>query len=181
MGLRVEDALPHYTYDDYKEWEGDWEIINGIAYAMAPAPLIEHQNISGNIHAQLQRLFAECKKCKVLLPVDWKISEDTVVQPDNLVICHTPTNPAYLTKAPEIIFEILSKSTAKKDTTLKFHLYESEGVKYYIIVDPDEKVAKVYKLKDGKYIKLLDASDETVEFEVEKCSKKLPFDFSKIW
>ncbi len=181
MGLRVEDILPHYTYDDYKEWKGEWEIIDGIAYAMAPAPLIEHQRISAKITRELEDLFAECKKCKVLLPVDWKISEDTVVQPDNLVICHTPTNPAYLTKAPKIIFEILSKSTAKKDTTLKFHLYESEGVKYYIIVNPNEKVAKVYELKEGRYVKLLDASDETVEFEVEETNTRLPCDFSEIW
>ena len=181
MGLKIEEAFPYYTYDDYKLWEGEWEIIDGVAYAMAPAPLIEHQSVSAKITRELEDMFADCKKCKVLLPVDWKISDDTVVQPDNLVICHIPKNKAYLTKAPEIIFEVLSKSTAKKDTTVKFELYEREGVKYYIIVDPDEKVAKVYGLKDGRYIKLLDASDEKVGFEVDKCKKKLVFDFDKIW
>ena len=181
MGLKIEDAFPHYTYDDYKEWEGEWEIIDGLAYAMSPAPMIEHQNISGNIHLQLKQQFQDCHRCQVLLPVDWKIFEDTVVQPDNLVICHTPKNKAYLTKAPEIIFEILSKSSAKKDITIKFDLYEREGVKYYIIVNPDDKVAKVYRLKNGKYIKLLDATDEKVEFKINKCKNLPKFDFSKIW
>lgn len=71
-------------------------------------------------------------------------------QPDNSVICHTPKNEAYITKSPKIIFEILSQSTEKKDKELKYHLYEEEGVFYYIIVDPIEFIAKVYHLKDGQ-------------------------------
>jgi hypothetical protein len=42
--LRIED-LPHYTYDDYVQWEGNWEIINGIPYAMSPAPSKKHQQL----------------------------------------------------------------------------------------------------------------------------------------
>ena len=179
--LKLED-LPHYTYDDYKNWEGnDWELIYGQAFCMSPAPMIEHQHISSKIAWELQAIFNNCKKCKALLPVDWKIAEDTVVQPDNSVICHEPQNEAYITKAPRIIFEILSKSTAKKDKGLKFNLYESEGVKYYIIVDTKEKIAKVYELKEGRYIKVCDASDESVIFDIKECNSKLEFDFSKIW
>jgi len=181
MGLKKEVVHPYYTYDDYRLWEGDWELIYGSAYAMSPAPMIIHQSISAKIAHQLYELFQECSKCKTLLPVDWKIAEDTVVQPDNLVICHEPRNPAYISQAPVIIFEILSKSTAKKDETVKFDLYEREGVKYYILVNPDEKVAKAYQLKDGKYIKLIDTHDETVKFEISKCKSELEFDFSKIW
>ncbi|MBL0707830.1 MAG: Uma2 family endonuclease [Sulfurimonas sp.] len=179
--LRLED-LPYYTYDDYKNWEGnDWEIIYGQAYCMSPSPMIKHQRISNNIGWQLKNLFDICKKCQVLIPVDWKISQDTVVQPDNSLICHKPENEAYITKAPRIIFEILSKSTAKKDKELKYKLYEQEGVSYYIIVDPTEEIAKVYRLQDGKYIKVCDASDEIVEFSVKECDMKAEFDFSKIW
>jgi len=179
--LKLED-LPHYTYDDYKLWEGnDWELIYGQAYCMSPAPMIKHQHISSKIAWELQDLFNSCKKCQVLMPVDWKIAEDTVVQQDNLVICYTPTNEAYLTKAPKIIFEILSKSTAKKDKELKYKLYEQEGVKYYIIVDPKEEIAKVYELYNGKYIKVCDASDEVVEFAIKECDSEFKFDFSKIW
>ena len=178
--LRIED-LPSYTYDDYKLWEGEWELIYGVAYAMSPAPMIEHQSISNKIARFLDEALQDCTKCRSLLPVDWKIDEETTVQPDNLVICHEPRNKAYLTKAPKIIFEVLSKSTASKDKNLKYKLYEAEGVNYYIIVNPDDKVAKVYKLHNGKYIKLLDASDESIAFELDACEKSLEFDFSKIW
>ena len=181
MGAIRLDDLPHYTYDDYKNWDGEWELIYGVAYAMSPAPMIEHQTISNNIAWQLKELFGDCQACQSLLPVDWKIAEDTVVQPDNLVICHKPTHPAYLTKAPKIIFEILSKSTANKDTNLKFKLYESEGVAYYIIVNPQDKVAKVYRFKEGKFIKVCDATDEAIDFEIAECQKSISFDFAKIW
>ena len=97
----------------------------------------------------------------------------------NLVICHKPKNEAYIKKAPKIIFEILSKTTATKDKNLKYDLYEQEGVEYYIIVDPKEEIAKVYKLLDGRYIKVCDADEESVRFEIKKCS--FDFDFSKIW
>ena len=179
--LKLED-LPYYTYDDYKNWEGnDWELIYGQAYCMSPAPMIKHQNISSKIARYLDEAIGDCKKCQAVLPVDWKISEDTVVQPDNSVICHEPQNEAYITKAPKIIFEILSKSTAKKDKGLKFNLYEREGVAYYIIVDPNDNVAKVYELKDGRYIKVCDATDEVVEFNIKECNKTISFDFAKIF
>jgi Uma2 family endonuclease len=178
--LRLED-LPHYTYEEYCKWEDNWELIYGVAYAVAPAPIIEHQSISNKIAWQLHDVLKECTECQALLPVDWKIAKDTIVQPDNSVICHTPMHEAYITKAPAIIFEILSPSTAKKDKTLKYNLYEEEGVKYYIIVDPSEEMAKVYRLHEGRYIKLLDASDEVVEFNLEACSQSLTFDFQKIW
>ena len=64
---------------------------------------------------------------------------------------------------------------------MKYNIYEEEGVNYYIIVDPEEEIAKVYELKDGSYIKVCDASDEIVEFKVKECDAKMEFDFSKIW
>ena len=178
--LKLED-LPRYTYDDYIAWEGNWELIYGFPYAMAPAPMLKHQSISNKIARYLDESLEDCKKCQALLPIDWKISDDIIVQPDNSVICIDPKNKAYITKAPKIIFEILSKSTAKKDKTIKYELYQQEGVKYYIIVNPDEDMAKVYELKDGRYIKMCDVSDETVKFNVEECNTKIKFDFSKIW
>ncbi|MEA1892509.1 MAG: Uma2 family endonuclease [Campylobacterota bacterium] len=178
--LRLED-IPKYSYEDYKLWDDRWELIGGYAYAMAPMPIIKHQNISANIAWELKNIFDKCEKCQVLMPVDWKVSDETIVQPDNSVICHEPQNKAYISKSPKIIFEILSKSTAKKDMGVKFDLYEREGVEYYIIVNPDENIAKVYVLKDGKYIKVCDASDEVVELNIKECDEKMSFDFSKIW
>jgi len=179
MAAIKKEHLPNYTYDEYRKWEGNWELIYGVPYAMAPAPMIKHQAISHKIAWQLQNLLEGCKTCQALLPIDWKIDESTVVQPDNLVICHTPQEEAYIKKAPKIIFEILSKSTASVDKNLKYELYEREGVEYYIIVDPQESIAKVYVLKEGRYIKICDAHEERVDFVLEACS--FTFDFSKIW
>jgi len=179
MSAIKKEYLPNYTYDDYKNWEGNWELIYGVPYAMAPAPMIKHQAISNRIARYLEESLQDCEACQALLPVDWKIDDSTVVQPDNLIICHTPQNEAYIKKAPKVIFEILSKSTAVVDKNLKYELYEKEGVRYYIIVDPSESIAKVYELKEGRYIKLCDAYEDSVDFELETCA--FVFDFAKIW
>ncbi len=180
MGELKLEYLPHYTYEEYKKWEDNWELIYGVPYNMSPAPMIKHQSISNKIARYLDEAVAACEHCQALLPVDWKISEETIVQPDNLVICHEPQNEAYITKAPKIIFEILSKRTAMKDLNLKYELYEKEGVPYYVIVNPNDNIAKIYELKNGKYIKVDDAYDETISFKIDKCNE-INFDFSKIW
>lgn len=175
--VRIEN-LPRYTYDDYAKWQGDWELIDGIPYAMTPAPTVEHQRISQKIARYLDESLDHCKHCQALLPVDWKISEDTVVQPDNLVICYQPQG-SYLNKAPVVIFEVLSKSTAAKDQSAKFDIYQREGVKYYVMVDPWAQVAKVFKLESGKYSKVVDAENDKLEFDLGPCS--IAFNFSRIW
>ena len=179
MAAAAREYSANYTYSDYKHWEGRWELIYGMPYAMAPAPTIEHQSISNKIAWQLVENLKDCSKCQALLPIDWKIDETTVVQPDNLVICHKPINSAYLTKAPKIIFEVLSKSTAYRDLNLKYELYQKEGVEFYIIVNGEDKIAKVYQLKNGKYIKAIDAHNEKFEFKLKECT--FEFDFFKIW
>ena len=84
-----------------------------------------------------------------------------------------------LTKAPSLIFEILSPSTSSKDRITKFNLYEEEGVEYYCIVDPKTRTAKVYVLREGRYQKLLDATEKTVTFTLKECV--VTFDFSGGW
>ncbi len=177
--MLTQKYLPHYTYNDYKNWEGRWELIEGIPFAMSPAPTLRHQIVSNKIAWQLEELLKDCKECRALLPVDWKISEDTVVQPDNLVICYPIKNNIYITKSPTIIFEVVSKSTQEKDEHVKFEIYEREGVKYYVLVYPEENLAKVFELINGRYVKLIDATDETLKFNLKNCS--IDFDFSKIW
>lgn len=173
-----ENDLPHYTYDDYMLWEGRWELIEGIPYAMTPSPNFRHQRISHIIARLLDEALDNCNLCQGVLPVDWIVAEDTIVQPDNMVICYQPAGN-FLTRAPALIFEILSASTAQKDRNIKFSIYEREGVSYYCIVDPENDVAKIYLLQAGRYIKQLDATDESVEFDLGIC--RIDFDFSRIW
>jgi Uma2 family endonuclease len=174
--LKLEDI--HYTYEDYKLWEGDWELFDGIAVAMSPAPMRKHQNLEGFIITELNNQLHECDLCEVLGEVDYKVSNDTVLRPDVVLTCGE-TNEKYLTKAPEIIVEIISKSTAKRDESYKFDIYEAEKVKYYIIVYPDELIAKVYRLDDKKYDKQGDLSEEIYTFEDTLCGVSL--DFKKVF
>ncbi len=169
--------IEHYTIDDYANWQGDWELIDGKPYAMSPSPMVTHQSINGKIFAQLNDLLEDCEECQALFEIDWTICHDTVLRPDSLVICYEPDEK--LTKKPEMIFEVTSPSTVLKDEKVKFEIYEREGVKYYILVYPDTKVAKVYELREGRYIKMGDFSDECARFTLKDCA--LEFDFSKIW
>lgn len=171
--------LPHYIYDDYKLWEGKWELIYGIPYAMSPSPTFKHQKISNKIARILDQQLENCQHCTALLPFDWKISNDTIVEPDNMVIYHEPESENYLTQAPEIIFEISSKSTAHKDRHTKFKLYEANAVNYYIIVDPKENKAEIFQLTQNSYTQQAEIENESFHFELENC--QFDFDFSQLW
>jgi Uma2 family endonuclease len=173
--MPTEKAIEHYTYDDYCLWEGEWELIEGMPMAMTPSPIITHQAIAGNILYELKKSIGDCKQCLVLIEEDWKISDDTVVKPDVVLICNEP-HDKYITKTPEIIVEVISKSTARRDEVFKFDLYEKEQLPYYIIVYPDDLKAKLYKLKDGKFAKQGDFSNETYDFDETSCKASINFD-----
>jgi Uma2 family endonuclease len=164
-----------YSYDDYKLWEGDWELIDGQPISMAPAPMIKHQTLAGKVITQLGNQLEECDKCEVLGEEDWVISSDTVLRPDVVVICDEPSDE-HITKTPEIVVEIISASTAKKDETYKFEIYEKEATPYYILIYPDTNKAKLYKLKDGKFFKEGDFFKEIYKFEGLTCELELDFD-----
>ena len=153
-----------YTYGDYKNWPDDerWELIDGTAWNMSPAPSRFHQGYLIGFIVQIGP-FLEGHPCTmyaapfdVLLPDRAGQDEDdvvTVVQPDISVIC----NPGKLTDkgctgAPDWIIEILSPYTSKKDMTVKFDLYQRHRVREYWIVDPGNRYIHVYLLnEDGRY------------------------------
>ncbi len=163
-----------YTYDDYKQWEGDWELINGIAVSMSPAPMRKHQSLASEIIFNIRTQLEECEICEVLGEVDYKIDNNTVLRPDIVLTCGE-THEMYLTKAPEIIVEIISPSTAKRDEKYKFDIYEKEKVKYYVIIYPDDLRAKIFKLDGKKYDKQGDFSKESYKFEDTRCDVSLNF------
>ena len=169
--------IEHYSYEDYKNWEGDWELIDGKPYAMSPSPMKSHQTLAYEIAFRLREKLEEtdCQNCEVFGEFDYKISNDTVLKPDLVFVCDE-SNENYLTKAPEIIFEIVSPSTAKRDEIYKFSIYEQEKVKYYVLVYPQDLKAKVYKLKGKNYDKEGDFTFETYFFSDIKCEVELDFD-----
>ena len=155
-----------YTYADYKTWPDSerWEIIDGIAFNMSPAPKREHQKISFEISRQIGNSLTD-KSCEAYsAPMDVKLSAlpgaeendiDIVVQPDILVVC----DPDKLDEdgcngAPDWIIEILSPSTSYKDENEKLALYEKYGVKEYWIIQPGAKMIFIYILdENGTYKK----------------------------
>jgi Uma2 family endonuclease len=178
--LKIED-LPHYTYDDYAQWEGRWEVINGIPYAMTPAPAMKHQRLSMKIAFQLDNLLENCGNCRTYQAIDWQITEDTVVQPDVLVVCGEYTEREKLLIPPVMVVEILSPSTSRKDKIIKYQLYENAGVKYYCLVDPETNSAVVFELNIKKFreMKMTPFKDDNVTFDFDTCI--IAFDFGKVF
>jgi Uma2 family endonuclease len=173
------EDLPHYTYDDYVQWEGRWEIINGIPYAMTPAPVLKHQRLSLKIASQLDALLENCTKCSVYQAIDWQLTEDTVIQPDVLVTCGENPNEKKLEITPILIFEILSPSTSRKDRVLKYQLYEKMGVKYFCIVAPETNSAEVFVLKKEKYRETEEFNKGRMFFDLGPC--QIQFYFGKVF
>ena len=146
-------VLPHYTYEEYCQWEGRWEIIEGIPYAMSPAPVPKHQWVTANTIAELRNGIktSGCKNCRVYDFIDIKVSDDTVIQPDSVIVCREITK-SFLDFAAALVVEVLSPSTAMKDRNNKFYIYQSQKIPYYIIIDADKNEIEVHHLKDdGKY------------------------------
>jgi len=172
------DYIEYYTYEDYKNWEGDWELIEGHPVAMAPAPVIKHQSIATKIAAQLEMSIQECEEYDVVMEEDYKISDDTIVRPDVSFICDK-NSESYIIKPPLIIAEIISPSTIYKDERVKFELYEKEGVKYYILVYPEDLRAKIFKNSENGFKKIGDFFTETFCFEDIAC--KPCIDFARVF
>ncbi len=170
--------LPSYNYSDYKTWEGNWELIQGIPFSLLPSPKIRHQIIAGEMHVQIHQQLRSCKDCHVLYETDWIVSEKTVFQPDLMVICK-PLLDDFVEVTPNLIVEILSDSTKHKDEGVKYQIYEKQKVKYYVIVDGDSRVAYIYELvKEGyKLIRKIQKGKHV--FNLEGC--KIELNFKEIW
>ncbi len=80
--------LPHYTYDDWINWKGQWELIDGIPYAMSPLPLPKHQRIAVALSAEFHNALKKYDSCTVYQPIDYKITADTILEPDMLIVCN---------------------------------------------------------------------------------------------
>jgi Uma2 family endonuclease len=127
---------------------------------MAPAPMLEHQEVVGEIYYQLRRQL-EGKRCRPFVaPTDVRLPHrdeadadvDTVVQPDVLVVC----NPEKLDRrgvrgAPDWIAEVLSPASAAHDQIVKRRIYERAGVREYWLVHPADRTVTIYTLADGRY------------------------------
>lgn len=154
------DLTKKYTYADYLAWQFQErvELLRGYISKMA-APNRVHQKVSINLSV----IFSNHLKgnpCEVYAaPFDVRLSKrkddrliKTVVQPDICIVCDTSKlDDRGCLGAPELIVEILSKSTSKKDLKDKKDLYEENGVEEYWVVHPREATIARFLLKNGKY------------------------------
>ena len=156
---------PHYTVEDYRKWEGDWELWCGSAVAMVPSPSFGHQNVAAELiwllREKLKSSETGCRACQAVGEIDWKISPDTVLRPDVVIVCQPPANQ-HLETVPEFIAEILSPSTARKDLVYKRAMYQEQKVPYYAIVDPDAKTVELLTLDDAGEYQSTPANDATL-------------------
>jgi len=144
-----------YTYEDYKGFPDDLrcEIINGQISDMTPAPSLRHQEIV----LKLGRLLGDYldtreHPCRVYIaPADVILAEDDVVQPDVFIVCdQSKIRKEGLFGAPDVVFEVLSPATAKKDRSKKSKLYRRFGVLEYFLVDPDIELVEKYVFPQGR-------------------------------
>jgi Uma2 family endonuclease len=157
-----DDPEQHYTYANYKSWElkpGErFELIYGQAYMMA-APRTKHQRVQARISYQIMN-FLVGKPCEAFnAPFDVRLfyeedeSDDTVVQPDILVVCdQAKIGEEAIHGAPDLVVEILSPSNMATEMQRKLELYRVAGVREYWLADPENKLLIVYRLENGEYL-----------------------------
>ncbi len=152
-----------YTYADRLSWPENerWELIDGVAYAMTPAPTFTHQKILRRLNRQFDRLLKDSPCELITSPFDVLLpsaSEDemtaqTVVQPDLIVICDTEKlHERGCIGSPTLVVEILSRYSKHMDLNKKLHLYECSGVPEYWVVSPSDYTILVYtRNAQGQY------------------------------
>lgn len=156
------DLTKSYTYADYLTWQFKErvELIMGKIFKMSPAPMSQHQYTLGVIltmmsnHVRDRSCHVFAAPFDVTLPITNEKGEpNTVVQPDLCVICNSEKiTEKGCNGAPDLIVEILSKSSVMRDLHYKYELYERCGVREYWIISPNDKSMSIFYLEHGKYI-----------------------------
>jgi Uma2 family endonuclease len=150
----------HFTYADYLSWEGPerYQIIDGEAFMMS-SPTVEHQAISGELSRQLANFLVGKSSRVFAAPLDVRLfpeedlSDDTVVQPDILVVCDSAKlGKGSVNGPPDLVMEIVSASNSQQEMFRKFENYLNAGVREYWVLEPEMKIVHVHVLQDGHYI-----------------------------
>ena len=168
------ELLPRYTYEDYRNWKGDWELVEGIPFALA-SHSVKHQRVLVKLVRFIDEALENCRNCEVLPDTDYIVDEYTVLRPDVAVVYDNKGEK--ITVTPKVVFEIVSPSTAKMDEITKKGIYEREGVPLYVLVYPHLRKVKIFKLSpEGVYKKLVDLSGGNFSFDLAGCEFTLNFD-----
>jgi Uma2 family endonuclease len=175
MGLPIRDSLRH-TYAEYRSWREDarYELVDGVAYLMAPARSVEHQTVAAEMYRQIANALASTPCRAFIAPVAVVLvrqqhenegDADTVVQPDVFVVCDArKISSQGIRGAPDWVVEVLSPLTAGHDQIVKRRAYERAGVHELWFVHPTDRVVTVHRLGDDRRYgvpEVLECHDET--------------------
>ncbi len=169
--------FPRYTYNDYKNWKEDWELIDGFPLQASPSATVKHNKVQGSLFFQSRLSMNKSRSgcnCEIYTDLDWKISQETVVRPDLMIVCGKSLTD-YLEFPPVLVTEIISPSSVKQDRVIKFELYREQGVKYYIMADYTKQTIEVFELIDNFYKQV-----ERNTFLIDK-DCEIELDFEEIW
>jgi Uma2 family endonuclease len=160
------------TYDDFVHFPDDGkrhELIDGEHY-VTPSPAIRHQSIVGALYLLIGNyLEAHPIGRAFLSPLDVILSDIDVVEPDLLYVSKERAGALagiHVRGAPDLVIEVASKGTRKRDETIKRRLYERVGVIEYWVVDPEVDAVRVYRREGdrfGRAIELLREANESLE------------------
>ena len=139
------------TYDDFVLFPDDGyrhELIDGEHY-VTPSPNLKHQKVSGNLSLVIG-VWLEAHPIGQIFyaPFDVVLSRWDVVEPDLLYVSNAHAaallTPDNVQGAPDLVIEIGSPGTRKRDETIKQRLYERAGVSEYWVVDPELDLVRIY-------------------------------------
>jgi Uma2 family endonuclease len=166
----------HFTYAEYKNWnpekDGRYELIYGVAYAMA-APTTYHQTMLVDLIWQIET-FLRGKPCKVFpAPFDVRLfyaedeGDNTVVQPDISIVCDkNKLGREGCRGAPDFVAEILSPSNPAPEMERKFELYRQAGVREYWVLDPEHKILHTHHFEGSQILTRFYSPADTVPVEI---------------
>ena len=167
---------PKYTYNDYKNWKDDWELVNGYPIQLLPSAIWKHSQTLSRCNFQVVKSLEQNEDCvcNVFIELDWKVNDFTILRPDLMIVCED-LKTDFLEFPPTLIVEVLSPATAVRDRTIKYEIYQSQGVKFYILLDYIKKTAEIFELKNNRYEQI-----NNLDLEIEK-NCFVNFDFEKLW
>lgn len=166
--------VPHYTLEDFRRWEGDWELIDGVAISMTPSPFGPHERVISRLAYQIQsQLSQDNGPCMVYTNLDWIVSTDTVIRPDLMLVCGAQPE-RHLERPPAVMVEVLSDATRERDLTIKRSICHDSQVNHYLIIDPDART--VGHVSAGA-AEQLDAG-QTLKIHLPECGLTLELDVS---
>ena len=148
------------------------ELIGGKIVAMSPRPTFNHNRVASRIYWMFESHLRGRRCTAIADGTDLYLTDEDRFVPDMMVVCdREKIQEDGVHGAPDLVVEVLSPSTAKRDRVDKKAVYERCGVREYWLVDPKNRTIEQYFLRDGK-LELNTVYASYTDFELERMSEK---------